>query len=94
LSLIANNLERERHGIYVIKEGDKVAIPLRMNYESLPPMRYLDEYYRHKIDYLNHDLDNKSEYLKSIMQVRYKQLSRPSKLLINSDEREYYELFP
>lgn len=50
LSIMDNHIERERHRIHIIKEGDKVALPLRMKYESLPPMRYLDEYYRHKID--------------------------------------------
>jgi hypothetical protein len=94
LSIMDNKVERERHEIHIIKEGDKVAIPLRMNYDSLPPMRYLDEYYRHKIDYLNHDLDNRSEYLKSILLVRFKQLSRPSKLLITPDEEQYYKLLP
>jgi hypothetical protein len=92
LSIIDNNVERERHGIYIMKEGDKIVLPLRMKYESLPPISYLDEYYRQKIDYLNHNLDNKSEYLKSMMLIRYKQLSRPSKLVINPDEEQYYKL--
>jgi hypothetical protein len=94
LSIIDNNVERQRHRIYIMKEGDKVVLPLRMKYESLPPIRYLDEYYRQKIDYLNHNLDNKSEYLKSMLLIRLKQLSRPSKQVISPEEEPYYKLLP
>jgi hypothetical protein len=92
LSIIDNDIERGRHGINIMKEGDKVVLPLRMKYESLPPMRYLDENYRDKIEYLNHDLDSKSEYLKSKLLIRLKQLSKPSKQVISPEEEPYYQL--
>jgi hypothetical protein len=58
---------RSKH-IYIRKKGnDKIVTLSPSDFAgSLPHINYLNYYYRNKIDYLNHALDYRSEYVYSI----------------------------